>query len=218
MTGCSIFEANYQFKNIPVASKAMATLAEVSEMLHKGAKVKELFNSLWRLYEEMWLNDFSWRLENKPTYYIESVKSLTDKPYNQFISDELKKVQVIQESERYGRGIRCYTMHASKGLEADIVYILDADEGIIPNTSKLERMCKKQCDMDAARAIREERSLCYVACTRARSELHIVANGEPAPILLGKNPYEQFDKLYTYYKSTGDDIKAFSKFTERYLS
>lgn len=217
MTGCSIFEVNYRFKNIPVASKSMLTLTEVSEMIKADAEVTELFNALWPLYEELWLRDNAWKLENKPEYYIQSVNSLTHKTYGKFVSDELKKENIIKESEKYERGVRCYTMHASKGLEADVVYIFDADEGLIPNTSKLKKMCDKQCDMDAARAIREERSLCYVACTRAKTELHIVATKAPAPILMGVNNYEQFDKLYSYYKSTGDDIIAFSKFTDKYL-
>lgn len=217
-TGCSIFEVNYQFRDIALASKSMSMLSEVACMVDKGAKVSDIFNYMWNIYEELWLRQNAWKLENKPEYYVKSVKSLTlTKNFNQFISDEAKKLAIIEESERYGRGVRCYTMHASKGLEADIVYIFDADEGIIPNTSKLKRMVDKQCDMDAARVIREERSLCYVACTRARKELYIVYNDEPAPILLGNNNFEQFDKIYGYYRSSGDDIIAFENFTERYL-
>ena len=67
------------------------------------------------------------------------------KTYTQFLQDEAKKEQLIRENEKYFRGVRCYTMHASKGLEADVVYILDANDGLIPNTSKLNKMLKKDC-------------------------------------------------------------------------
>lgn len=216
-TGCSIFEVNYQFKNIPVASAAMETLCAVHEMLRAGASMDELITRLRPMYETNWVNDNSWRLEAKPEYYFSCIASLTHKNYTKFIQDELKKLDVIKESERYGRGIRCYTMHASKGLEADVVYIIDADEGLLPNESKLKKMVDKRCDMDAARQIREERSLCYVACTRAREELYIVHNGKPAPLIMGENPYSQFDAIYGYYKASGDDIKAFERFTDKYV-
>lgn len=216
-TGCSVFEVNYQFRDIGIASKVMETLVEVRDMLNNGATVGDMFNKLWPLYDANWLKYNSWKLENKPEFYTQSVNALVKKPYKQFIQDEIKKVAIVKECERYGRGIRCYTMHASKGLEADVVYIIDADQGVIPNESKLQKMLDKNCDMDAARQIREERSLCYVACTRARKELYIVYNKEPAQMLLGNNPYEQFDKVYGYYKTSGDDIAAFNKFTERYL-
>lgn len=215
--GCSVFEVNYQFKNVILGSKAMETLMEVKEMIDAGASVGELFNKMWPLYEEIWLRQNKWKLEASPEYYIDSVKALTHKPYQKFIQDELQKQAVIADSEKYGRGIRCYTMHASKGLEADVVYIIDADEGLIPNTKKLKQMVDKKCDMDAARAIREERSLCFVACTRARDELYIVHNGKPAGMLLGHNDYETFDRVYSYYSSTTSDIQEFEKFTERYL-
>lgn len=217
-TGCSIFEVNYQFKDMGVGSAAMMLLVEVQEMLSKGAEIRDLFNKLWPMYEANWLSWTAWKLEAKPDYYIKSISTLTHKTYAKFIQDEINKNNIIQESERYGRGVRCYTMHASKGLEADIVYIIDANEGLIPNVSKLNKMLQKQCDMDAARVIREERSLCYVACTRAKEELYIVSTDKPAEMLLGNNTYAQFDDVYKYYKVNGDDIRAFEAFVERYIS
>lgn len=215
---CTLFEVNYQFKDPRAASDAFKVLQTVCDMLNRDATMGEMFNALYPLYNMVWLDSRSWMLENTPKYYTNSVAELTHKPYNKFIMDEVEKKNVAKESETYGRGVRCYTMHASKGLEADVVYIVDAVDGVIPNTKKLDNMLKKQCEVDAARAIREERSLCYVACTRARKELYIVAqDGDVAPIIRGDNIYLDLDFYYDRSISVGDDIKAFLKFAEEYL-
>lgn len=71
-------------------------------------------------------------------------------------------------------GIRLMTMHASKGLEFDTVYIPDCQEGTIPSA-------RSQTDEE----IEEERRMFYVAMTRARQELYLMAyqgtNGKDVP-------------------------------------
>jgi len=213
--GCSVFEVNYIFNDVGQGSNAMALLMEVSEMISEGKPVKDLLNTLWPMYEDVWLRDRTWMLDYAPTYYINLVQDLVrEKTFDQFVSDEGRKVAYIKENLERHRGIRCYTMHASKGLEADDVYILDADPEIIPNLGKLDRMVKKHCEMDVAREIRNERSLCYVAVTRARDTVHIVPRKEAAPILLGDNIFEDFDNLYQSYNIVSDDINAFTAFVE----
>lgn len=216
-TGCSIYEINYEFKNPAIAGKAMNLLLHVSEMLKAGEKVGKIFNTLWPMFNENYVQSIVWRLEASPEYYTSCVSHLVDKNFAKFIQDEIQKIDIIKECNTYGRGIRCYTMHGSKGLEADVVYIIDADEGLIPNTKKIANMVDKKCDLDAARAIREERALCYVACTRARTELNIVYNNDIAPMFMGINTFHQFDDVYRYYRPKGDDILAFTQFTERYI-
>ena len=59
------------------------------------------------------------------------------------------------------------TMHSSKGLEFDTVFIIDANEGVCPHR-------KAVLDSD----IEEERRMFYVAMTRAKSRLYIYSAGE----------------------------------------
>jgi DNA helicase-2/ATP-dependent DNA helicase PcrA len=54
------------------------------------------------------------------------------------------------------------TMHSAKGLEYDVVFLIDANEGIIPHKKAI-----KDADLE------EERRLFYVAVTRAKNHLHI---------------------------------------------
>ncbi|MCF0143254.1 MAG: ATP-dependent helicase [Parasporobacterium sp.] len=59
-------------------------------------------------------------------------------------------------------GVGLYTLHSSKGLEFDTVYICDVNEGVIPS--------KKAT---ASAAVEEERRLFYVGLTRAKKELKL---------------------------------------------
>jgi DNA helicase-2/ATP-dependent DNA helicase PcrA len=58
--------------------------------------------------------------------------------------------------------VQIMTIHASKGLEWDAVFCVGLEEGILPYQTALD-------DGDLA----EERRLCYVAITRARTYLHM---------------------------------------------
>ena len=60
------------------------------------------------------------------------------------------------------------TVHASKGLEFDTVFIVNFNEGIFPSSRSLNEGGNK--------ALEEERRLCYVAMTRAKSHLTISWN------------------------------------------
>ena len=71
--------------------------------------------------------------------------------------DEMRKRQ-----QEVKEGVHLATMHSSKGLEYDKVFILDAAEGITPY---------KKAVLDAD--LEEERRMFYVAMTRAKKELTI---------------------------------------------
>ena len=63
-------------------------------------------------------------------------------------------------------GITLITCHASKGLEWDRVYVVGAHEGMMPH--------RLSSDLE------EESNLFYVACTRARTDLHLTYVKEPS--------------------------------------
>ena len=67
-----------------------------------------------------------------------------------------------QKSGENRRGIHLMTMHASKGLEFDTVYLIHTNEGCIPYKRALEE-----------NGLEEERRLFYVAMTRAKEVLKI---------------------------------------------
>lgn len=71
---------------------------------------------------------------------------------------KLRARQKFEESE----GIRLLTMHGAKGLEYDVVYIPDANDGMTPHKKAL-----------TASELEEERRMFYVAMTRAKNDLRV---------------------------------------------
>ncbi len=74
---------------------------------------------------------------------------------------ELKE-QAVNRQNKDRDSVTMATMHSSKGLEYEAVFIVDANEGITPHR-------KAVVDAD----LEEERRLFYVAMTRAKEYLHI---------------------------------------------
>ena len=210
--GKTPFEVNYQFRD-PESSKAMNMLLDVQQMIKERKSVSEVFNCMWPIFNKNYLQEKEPFLEFSSSYYLSIVAPLTkEKNYYQFLLDETKKMEIIRESEQFRRGVRCYTFHASKGLEADAVYILNADEDVIPNMKQLDAMEKEGCAIEKAREIRNERSLVYVACTRAKQELYISYNNELSSLFSGVNLYKRYDTLYQTYKPVYPDVEAFQDF------
>ena len=77
--------------------------------------------------------------------------------------EELKK-QNQEEREETKDRVTLSTMHSAKGLEYPVVFVVDANEGIVPHH-------KAGLPAD----IEEERRLFYVALTRAKDRLHVAA-------------------------------------------
>ena len=77
---------------------------------------------------------------------------------------------------------------------------------------KLDVMEKAGCVMEKAREIRNERSLLFVAATRAKETLTITYTGTKTSMLTPMNEFEQYDKLYTQFQANYPDVEAFEQF------
>lgn len=71
--------------------------------------------------------------------------------------DELKEEQ---------KAVRLMTVHASKGLEFDIIFIAGLEDGLFPHQKISEELARPE-------EKEEERRLCYVALTRARKKVFL---------------------------------------------
>jgi len=82
------------------------------------------------------------------------------------ISDFLEEVALMSsvDSQKDGDTVTLMTLHAAKGLEFPVVFMVGMEEGILPHSRVFE---SSPADLE------EERRLCYVGMTRAREELHL---------------------------------------------
>ncbi|MFZ1250053.1 MAG: UvrD-helicase domain-containing protein [Candidatus Microsaccharimonas sp.] len=81
------------------------------------------------------------------------------------LPDFLEEVALMSsvDSESGGNKVTLMTLHAAKGLEFPVVFMVGMEEGILPHSRVFESPSE----------LEEERRLCYVGMTRARQELHL---------------------------------------------
>ena len=73
--------------------------------------------------------------------------------------------------------VRLMTLHAAKGLEFDLVFLVGLEEGLFPSLQSLDEVGR----------LEEERRLCYVGITRARKKLYLTYT--ESRLLYGKETY-----------------------------
>ena len=77
------------------------------------------------------------------------------------------------------------TVHAAKGLEFPIVFVIGLSEGIFPSEKTL---------MEGTKGLEEERRLAYVAFTRAKEKLYLTENGSYSYVLSSAKMPSRFIK------------------------
>lgn len=209
----SFLSINFEYDDYDIVQDIYSVFFDVSKMLNDGAPCFPMFMALYDIYYETHLKFYADKLDTPPESVLAALEECCgDKAFQNFIAFENDKEAFIKENNRRRQGILCTTLHGSKGLEADIVHIFDADRGIVPSKKNMTAMVYAGCDFDVAREIRNERSLVYVAVTRAKERLHIHYNGELSPIFVGSNAYDKWDALYAVNKPIYSDVDVFLKF------
>lgn len=86
------------------------------------------------------------------------------------LDDLLQEVALMSSADTAsdGQKITLMTLHAAKGLEFPVVFMVGMEEGLFPSMRALE---------EGPRQLEEERRLCYVGMTRAREELYLTYAG-----------------------------------------
>lgn len=89
-----------------------------------------------------------------------------------FLERIIKLRKILETMGISKSNITLSTVHSSKGLEFDVVYIIDAIDGQFPTTESI----KQRDEFNNSSFLEEETRLFYVGITRARSELNIISS------------------------------------------
>ena len=141
-------------KNLSVDKLIMAVLEESGylEMLDNAPSGKEENIS---------------REENLSTF-VDSAKEFLEMNPDSTLQDFLNHVALITDMDTLDEEdsrVKLMTVHAAKGLEFPIVFIVGMEDGIFPHFSSFVEQSE----------LEEERRACYVAITRAKKKLYITS-------------------------------------------
>ncbi len=212
-TGKSLFE-------IQTSWREESSVAIMNALMIAAKKIKEeksagvVLNNLLGVYEKYIIKGQWWRFDREKDFYFSLVAPICNaKQYPTMYYEEIDKEAKNRKAIQANTGVRCYTMHSAKGLEADIVYILDCDEGVFPSAGTIKRKLDAHCYYDAACEIRSERNLLYVALTRAKEKVVISYSDQPAFLISEPNSakYSDFDEVYNKENAVYDDAEEFCK-------
>ena len=152
--------------------KIKTALTHLTQMLIKWRKdsLKMKHFDLMKLvldesgYSEMLKNKKDLENENRLENLKELLRAMQDYDSLQnFLEHVALATSIDQEWD--GAKVNLMTMHASKGLEFDVVFLPGWEEGLFPHQKSLE----EKGDF----ALEEERRLAYVGITRAKKEAYL---------------------------------------------
>lgn len=216
----------------PLKSNAQGNLAEFLELVedykerfqgrHLAATLREFYEDIdyWGyLIQEFAGNDKAakWRYDNLQMLsdFLEKWEKNPDN-LNPSLQKWLNRITLNSrdENEAEDGKVNLMTIHASKGLEFDVVFLAGVEDGVIPHARSVEE--------DPAN-MEEERRLFYVAITRARKKLFIsscqirrtmrdTVECRPSPFL-EEIPKELIENLESLPREDESDIadKAFAQ-------
>ncbi|PWH15925.1 MAG: hypothetical protein DDG60_04885 [Anaerolineae bacterium] len=97
---------------------------------------------------------------------VQELRRLAEEYHSRTLAEFLENVALVsdQDTIQEGNVPTLLTMHAAKGLEFGVVFIIGLDDGIVPHSRSF----------DDPEAMEEERRLFYVGITRAKERLYLV--------------------------------------------
>ncbi|CAN5408667.1 DNA helicase PcrA [soil metagenome] len=153
----------------PKAKKALFELGELLESLRtvmQDASVSGLIDSLLRRINYLQSLDDGTPQGEARQENVKELLSVAQEYQEVGIDGFLEEVALVSDldgADFSGDAVTLMTLHAAKGLEFPVVFMIGLEETIFPHS----RALYDQSEME------EERRLCYVGMTRARQELYL---------------------------------------------
>lgn len=164
-----------EHKNI--AQKRMADLAKFANVIkkcrQKSSKIKigELLEYLLEsiAYKEYIIDgteegDSRWENVRELFTALEKYNKLNARKALKLFTEEVALATDLDNVDDNHDAATLMTLHSAKGLEYDAVFIIGLEEGLLPHSMSADNPAE----------IEEERRLCYVGITRAKSKVHLL--------------------------------------------
>ncbi len=136
------------------AQAAHATVTELFDRIVQDINYREYIHDGTEEGADRWEN-------------VQELRRLTIEFEQRSLAEFLESVTLVSDQDTLATGKDAptlLTLHAAKGLEFDVVFIVGLDDGLLPHSRSF----------DDPEAMEEERRLFYVGITRARERLYLV--------------------------------------------
>lgn len=167
--GISVIDSALRYGKIPKGTEKSlrAIKTHLESLLQESA-----YKAVYRIVRFMGYSDYLERAKIKDSKIsILLALASNEKTPDDFLN-RLEELSMIIKNKRnnYNCRLTLSTIHSSKGLEYDTVYIMDVKDGVFPEKVITNR---NKADDEEIKTYEEERRLYYVAVTRAKNQLCI---------------------------------------------
>lgn len=180
------------------AVKALSGFIELIERLDDSSQTAELFEKVKQVVENSGLIEFHKKEKGeKGETRVENLEELVNAArlfeYDRNNEEQLSELDMFlahaaleageMQADGYDDCVQLMTLHAAKGLEFKLVFLVGMEEGLFPSQQSLE---------DPGR-LEEERRLCYVGMTRAME--HLIMTHAESRRLYGRESYPKVSRF-----------------------
>ncbi len=170
--GVSLFEAISLLEGR--SRLVLANFEQIILALKTKSKIMNLAEIIRYIVEQCKIEDYYRDDKHSGNERIENLNELVNSVLNYQSLDDKEVIAsflthaVLESSDNQAEvaenSVQLMTMHASKGLEFKIVFVVGLEDGLFPHANS----------MDDKNNLEEERRLMYVAITRAREKLYLL--------------------------------------------
>lgn len=177
--GISLFEALSSTEELPVTKRAKAALEDFSVTIFELLNHVDEWNVQQIMEEVIKQTGYGAMLDADAAHdtqgesrkenvgqFLTAAKEYVDDNPDGTLQDFLENVALVSDVDEFESSeskVTLMTLHAAKGLEFPVVFLVGLDEGLFPHSRTL---------MDSSQ-IEEERRLAYVGITRAEQQLYV---------------------------------------------
>ena len=205
----SVLDAAIEYGNLPEGTKKNCKIMKTHLGLMNSERPEK---AICRIVDYMGYGDYLERqnMKDSKIFILKSIAA-NESTLQHFIGRLTELAQIIKEKENDSDcKFILSTIHSSKGLEYDNVYLIDICDGVFPENVRNP----KSATTEEMKEYEEERRLFYVGVTRAKNTLcilksdkastfcnELMSNQSTGPVSISKKPLTKTVVRNSYYST-----------------